>query len=185
MGIRACCGSLLPVKSNVWTTAIRTIIEVTLVVDSPRFLLVLADISSNGVVIPWWHAHFPLGFEVANLFKTRYKTKICPCRYCRTSLWLSIELLFTFITAIFVEQCCLEEMDFHCQLLKKLEFFIGQSNLIIRDLPNVPVEAVKLLIFLFLFFRHLQQIPDVMDWIPLVESFSEFYRELLGNSCII
>ena len=68
---------------------------------------------------------------------------------------------------------------------KKLEFIIGQSKLIIRDLPNVPFEAVKLLIFMFLFFRHLQQIPDVMNWIPLVESFFEFYRELLGNSRII
>ena len=53
--------------------------------------------------------------------------------------------------------------------------FIRQQKQIIRDLQNVPVEAVKLLILLFLFFGHLQQIPDVMDWILLVELFSEFY----------
>ena len=131
MEIQACCGLLMLVKSNVSTTAIRTIIEVTLVVDSPRFLLVLADISSNGVVIPWWPAHFPLGLQVEKLFKTQYKTKICPCKYCRTSLWLSIELLFTFITAIFVKQCYLEETNSHGQLVQiNWWFSSGRSSVI-------------------------------------------------------
>ena len=51
-----------------------------------------------------------------------------------------------FITAILVENVAWKKQISMVNLEKKLELFIGQSKLIIRDLPNVPVEAVKLLI---------------------------------------
>ena len=57
-----------------------------------------------------------------------------------------MELLFMFITAILVENVAWKKQISMVNLEKKLELFIGQSKLIIRDLPNVPVEAVKLLI---------------------------------------
>ena len=60
MESQALCGSLLPVKSNVATTAIETIKELSIVADSLVFLLILADISSMEAVIWSQRSNFSL-----------------------------------------------------------------------------------------------------------------------------
>ena len=84
MATGACYGTLKPVTAEISTTTYGITSCCQPVVDSIRIPLLLAMISSNGVIIWSRRSHFLLGFRAENKFQTSYKPKICSREYCRS-----------------------------------------------------------------------------------------------------
>ena len=128
---------LLLVKSNVVTTAIKTILELSIVAASLLFLLILADISSMEAVIWSQCSNFPLGFQAENIYQTQYQLKFCSRQYCRSKQELYLVAIFTLNAWILLEIWAPEDwvsmVGFH---QNNLIVFIKQQKHIIHDLPK-------------------------------------------------